>query len=556
MKKDPRQSSQPGGSSVGTRAQGGGNNDPVSLRWVIMALLSAYLLAMAMTLFEIDAFQTLVAQLGTSRLDLGAAAGNSRQREILQAVRASRPLLGQSERPLDQRIQAQHELVASKLDALRVATTALSDIGKYATIQVRTDDTYLRAQREEYQEISERVRDAVTDLRKGYLSGSVCPKISKERARTDSSNSKPAEGGEAATDSAEDCDTLAKSEAIFSTLQDGINTLEGLVPKNEAPPPKDGEQNADEAAAAAKKALDDAKNALQKARGNLSDYKTASVESKKSTDALADSTLSNLVGKLDALSDRLKTDEDQISSLVLSSYPEKSSSGMDLAQSERRTLKPIKGDLTLGDTSDDVVELRYILGAYAASASGNKDVLPINPPTDEAKLRVMDEDLVAAVKRFQRREGFTGKAIDGEVGPNTGKKLNGFVDRCNADPDGCWVGLAPTTAQTQAGAKAAQGGNQPSQDNKRSIVPDIQRIGAALDGLKRLVAERNIDLKETGEFTAQLAKIAALWSKRTLLYFSDLCAALRFAPSLAARLLPEIRRIPVAGRLGARPVAE
>ena len=47
----------------------------------------------------------------------------------------------------------------------------------------------------------------------------------------------------------------------------------------------------------------------------------------------------------------------------------------------------------------------------------------------------------------------------------------------------------------------------------------------------------------------------ALWSKRTLIFFSGLCAALRFAPARADRFPPENCQIPVARRLGAQRAA-
>jgi hypothetical protein len=87
---------------------------------------------------------------------------------------------------------------------------------------------------------------------------------------------------------------------------------------------------------------------------------------------------------------------------------------------------------------------------------------------------------------------------------------------------------------------------------REALVAEIDEFTGAWRALGTLAPERLSALRRV----ATIESIAALWSKRTLLYFSDLCAALRFPPSLAARLLPEILQIPVAGRLGARPVAE
>lgn len=155
-------------------------------RWLYMMALFIYLLALAMTLFEIDAFQTLVAQMTGATSELGARAGTSRQREILQAVRSSDGSVGSARGDgSEDRNTAIYTRVAAALDPLRVAINLLQEIGTEGGLrfEVRSDEVFKRQQKENFAELASRIDLAVIDLRKQIQALRACGDVKDEECQ-------------------------------------------------------------------------------------------------------------------------------------------------------------------------------------------------------------------------------------------------------------------------------------------------------------------------------------------------------------------------------------
>ena len=152
-----------------TRGRADGWSAAALARWTFMLLLFLYLLALAMTLFEIDAFQNQVAEMVAT--EPGTRASNVRQREVLQAIRSTDP----RDRPVRDAGAVSgdstgeiHARIAAKLDPLLVAVEMLQTIGDDATVSFseRSDEAFIRSQQEAFGELASRVELAVADLRK------------------------------------------------------------------------------------------------------------------------------------------------------------------------------------------------------------------------------------------------------------------------------------------------------------------------------------------------------------------------------------------------------
>jgi plasmid maintenance system antidote protein VapI len=435
--------------------------------WFYLFFLFIYLLALAMTLFEIDAFQTLVAEIAGPAIEQGTGAGGFRQREIIQAVRSTQSPEGDGDLTTDGQKRALYERIAAKLDPLRVAVEALADISDNATPTVRVDETYERAQQEAFRDLAERIGLAVSDLKKQVKSSSGCD--SKKKGDTSGT-----------------CNRIEALRNDLIALDEGVANLGALLPVP-APVPEQGSEQT----RGVESPVADLRARVDALAGDFAQRDDA---------ALVAESIASLSKQLDGLQ---MIDKEALYGWILGSFPEKKSGRTDPAKpakQEAKKLNPITVELRQGGVSNQVVDLRWTLLAYGIKNNKTQEFQVDIPAEDEA-LRTMDERLVGILKRFQASEGV---GVDGKLGRNTRTKLDAFRKECNEDPDTCWgtngrpIPGAPPMAESQTAGQAPV---------PRVIVADLDQLRTALNQLKRVVVEQGVDLQQVNELVTPLAQM-------------------------------------------------
>ncbi|MCH5375368.1 MAG: peptidoglycan-binding protein, partial [Planctomycetes bacterium] len=395
-------------------------------RWAFLMILFIYIFAMAMTLFEIDAFQTLVAQTTGSSTELGARAGNSRQREILPAVRSVKPasVLG-GDAKIDQAKAALYERVAANLDPLEVATDLLTDIGVQVTLTVRNDETFKRAQLDAFRELANRIDLTVTDLRKRVPELRACDNPGTAQ-----------------------CERLQRLRRNLAQLDVDTASLAALLPatteRGANGNARNGEQTADDrgrelTAADLEKAKQLVEQIVQQAKQVQQELPTGTDAVAMDNEAAISLLVQGLGARLAALQDlsrgtAFEVVEDSFELADVDASPSPNGpSPVGQSPGPRERLNPITTNLRSGSVSPQVEDLRRLLQAYSRANAAGFEVEQF--ADDSQRRRTMDAPLVAALSDFQRAAGID---VDGRVGPNTRAALNQVVDECDGRPQACF----------------------------------------------------------------------------------------------------------------------
>lgn len=492
------------------------------VRWIFLFVLFIYLLALAMTLFEIDAFQTLVAQLGASSTDQGTAAGNSRQREILQAVRITSAQSGggasPQARPDQSKIpEAERQLylqVAAKIDPLRVAINALGDIGAGASFELRADETYKRAQRDAFRELAGRIGRAVDDVQQKVKDLPTCGPEDSD-----------AGGGE----SPRCIQVPSKDLAVdLGALQRAIEGLRGYIDyEKQDPDVQENPEAADRQQRKAGEQIMDVVLEMHRLAQRLEDPKN-----RQKVDALIGNTgkmVDKLVKDTNEALERLEAlGPDNVMDLKSASFAEAETAGeaagVARAGSEGggEAAKLTTIDRALG-TGERVVALRRILSVYG-KFKGKEQLYNVEFPKSKDEAGSLDDELKKIVRQFQRDNG---GAVDGIVGPNTRLSLNAFVAECNVNPKCINIGVA--VEQGQAKGRSVD------------ISDEIERLRTALGKIKASITPYLGDYKRIGNLTQQLANIEV--ASRRLAHLEVNVEDNPFAGATAGDSLEEARRI-------------